>query len=221
MIVEKSMKPNGVMSSRLHAGLKTAAALAALLALAACGGTAQFEMTGTFIDNQGNTKAMANPGLVLANGNDRVKVEVGDTTFKFPNSIAYGAEYSMYPLTQPKHMTCSFSQGASGTAGRTQAIAATVYCAQNTYTIGGTVTGVSDMADSDIPLVLVNGSAGGTVTISKTMTTYTFGGVVADGSAYGVAILTQPANLNCTIANNTGIMGEAPRNDINLTCVKK
>lgn len=221
------MKPNGVISSHLHAGLKTAAALAALLALAACGGTAQFELTGTFIDSQGNVKPMANPGLVLANGDDRVEVGVGATSFKFPKSIAYGTEYSMYPLTQPKHMTCSFMRGASGTAGRTQSIAATVYCAQNAYTIGGTVTGVSDMADNDIPLVLVNGSAGGTVTISKTMTTYTFGAAVADGSAYGVAILTQPANLSCTIANaagvanNTGIMGEAPRSDINLTCVKK
>jgi hypothetical protein len=201
--------------------LRSAAALALALALSACGGKASFDITGTFIDAQGNLKPLANPGLVLANGGDTVAVPVGATSFKFPNSISYGTEYNILVQKQPDHMTCNVL-GGSGSAGRLVSITATVNCTQNSYTIGGTVTGIT----GDATVTLTNGSTGGTVTLNKDSSTFTFQVPVFDGQSYGVTVYTitpdttTPANLACTVANGTDVMGTAPRTNIVVTCAK-
>jgi hypothetical protein len=201
--------------------LRSAAALALALALSACGGKSSFDITGTFIDAQGNLKPLANPGLVLANGGDTLAVPVGATSFKFANSISYGTEYNILVQKQPDHMTCNIL-GGSGSAGRLLSIAATVNCAQNSYTIGGTATGIT----GDATVTLANGSTGGTVTLTKDTPTFTFSNPVFDGQSYGVTVYaitadtTTPANLACTVANGTDVMGTAPRTNIVVTCAK-
>jgi hypothetical protein len=133
--------------------VRNAAALALLLALGACGGKASFELAGNLVDSLGVPKPLGGSGLVLANGDQRLSVPVGATTFKFPNTISYGTEYAMTVSQQPRHMTCNFAGGAVGTAGRTATISATLICNQNAYPIGGVVNGLGSGT-----LVLVNGT---------------------------------------------------------------
>jgi hypothetical protein len=199
--------------------VRNAAALAALLALGACGGKAQFDISGNLVDGLGTPKALANAGLQLVSGDQRLDVPVGATTFKFPNTISYGTEYNITVAQQPRHMTCNFAGGASGTAGRTATISATLICSQNVYTIGGVVNGLGDGTDQVV--VLYNGTD--TLTISKALgnQNFTMPTPVADGSAYGVLVASQPPDKNCTVLNGTDVMGEAPRNNIVVNCVPK
>ncbi|SFV15686.1 hypothetical protein [Pseudoduganella namucuonensis] len=190
---------------------RTTAALATLLALGACGGKASFDINGT-------VSGLNNPGLVLVNNKngDEVNVPAGVTTFKFPKSIDYGTEYNVTLKANPSHQSCTVGNG-SGSAGHLASVTVAVICTQNAYTIGGVLTGPI----GDGTVVLINGSTGGQVSVTKDALNFTFATPVADGTPYGVAVLSQPANLSCTVANGSDIMGESPRNNIVVTCVAK
>ena len=192
--------------------VRNAAALALLLALGACGGKASFELAGNLVDNFEQPKPLANAGLVLANGDQRLSVPRGATTFKFPNTISYGTEYAITVAQQPEHMTCGFTRGSTGAAGRTATISAYLVCNLNAYTIGGTVKGLGSGT-----LKLVNGTD--TLEVTAAKTEFTMLATIPYGTVYGVTVLTQPAGQTCTVANGTDVMGDAPRNNIVVTCV--
>lgn len=204
--------------------VSAAAALAAVAALAGCGGKAQFTVQGTFNDAAGNVVSLPNSGLVLANGSDTLSVPLGATSFAFGKQIDYGTDYNITVKTQPAHMSCGVLNG-SGSAGHNVSIQAKVVCIQNSYSLGGQFTGLTAAADGTARTVtLLNGSAGGSVTISSTSATagagdFVFGTAVQDGQAYGVTVLTQPAGLVCSVANGTGVMHEVAVSNLLLTCV--
>jgi hypothetical protein len=196
------------------------AAMALAAALAGCGGKAQFTV-------QGSVTNLNNSGLVLANGGSTVTVAAGATTFAFPQQIDYGTQYNITVQTNPAHMTCSVGNG-SGSAGHTVTIQAVVACTQNSYTLGGQFTGLTaDAAGTARTVTLLNGTAGGAVTISSVSASNTttgagdfvFGSAVADGQVYGVTVQAQPAGLTCTLANGSGVMHEAAVSNLLLTCV--
>ncbi len=190
----------------MKAKLIAAALLAA--ALAACGGKASFTLGGSI-------SGLANQGLILQNngGND-LAVNAGATSFSFPNGISYGTEYKVSIKQQPDHMTCAFLGGTEvGSAGHTTSINIVLSCSQNAYTVGGTVEGLTGG-----DLVLVNGSATGSFTVTKGATSFTVPGTIPVGTAYGVTVLTQPAGQTCSVSNGSGVMGDAPRTNIVVKC---
>ena len=196
-----------------------AGAVCAVLALAACGGKASFTVNGLMgsSDAQGRFTpgTVQNPGLVLQNGNDAVSVAAGAASFTFPGSISYGTEYNVTVKTQPAHMTCTPVPGtANGSAGHTTAINVLVSCYQNSYSLSGTVSGLT--ADG---LSIINGSNGTGMQIVKGATTFAYPEQVPVGVAYGLSVLTQPTGLRCTIANGTDVMGDADRANIAISCV--
>jgi hypothetical protein len=189
---------------------------AALLAaaLAGCGGKADFVIAGTIT-------GLSNPNLVLVNNGEELKVPNGATSFSFPNSISYGTEYNVTIKTQPDHMTCSVV-GGHGSAGHTTTIAISIICQQNQYTVGGSVAsiakdGTSGPLSAD-NLVLVNGSSSGQIAIAKGATSFTIPGTIPVGTAYGLSVFTQPAGQKCTITNGSGVVGDANRNDVVVSC---
>lgn len=203
--------------------LSTPGAIAALVmaaALAACGGKAQFAVQGTI-------SGLANAGLTLANGGDTITVPAGAESYAFPHQIAYGTSYSITIPTQPAHQTCNFSAFTppTGSAGFTLAIAANLQCLQNAYTVGGQFTGLTPAADGTArTATLINGSAGGAVTVSSATDgtgkgDFQLGALVNDGASYGVTILTQPVGLTCTLTNGTGVMHETLISNLLLACV--
>ena len=185
--------------------LRPLAALLLTLGLAACGGKASYDVSGTIT-------GLSNEGLVLANGSDTLPRPAGSTTFTFNKRIDYGTEYNITVLTQPAHMNCSVS-GGSGSAGHYLSIDALVTCSQNAYKVGGTVSGLT--VDG---LVLINGNT--TTNIVKDSTAFTMNGSVAYGSSYGISVFTQPTGLVCKVAPGTGIgtMGEADVTTVQVTC---
>jgi len=200
-----------------YAGAGVALILAA--ALAACGGKAQFTV-------QGAIAGLNNSGLVLANGGNTISVSAGATGFSFPQQIDYGTSYNITIQTQPAHMTCEWRGGNTGSAGQTISIQAQLLCAQNTYSLSGRVTGLTPAADNTARTVtLLNGTSGGSITVSSDSLTLGNGDFVlpnvADGVAYGVTVVppAKPNGLTCTLTNGTGVMHEAPVSNLILTCV--
>ncbi|HEU4850673.1 MAG TPA: hypothetical protein VFT37_00805 [Telluria sp.] len=186
--------------------VRVAIAGALALTLAACGGKEQFTVQGKLID-------VKNAGMTLKTNGQTISPAAGATTFAFPQAIEYGEVYNVEIATDPRHQNCSFLTKPNGTAGQTAVIDVWIRCFQDTYTIGGTVTGLT--ADG---LVLANGTSGGTVAIPKTATGYVFPNEVEDGTTYGVTVLTQPTGQVCSVANATGTMGEAKVENVHVSC---
>ncbi|MYM69774.1 hypothetical protein GTP45_23435 [Pseudoduganella sp. FT55W] len=203
------------------------AALAVVAALAGCGGKAQFTVQGRFIDGQNNYVSLPNGGLILSNGNETITVPAGATSFSFPTKIDYGTDYNILVVKSADHMGCGVT-GGSGSAGHNVSIQAVVQCIQNSYTISGNYTGVTVAADGKTArtVTLINGSTGGSVTISSANATngagtFVLSGAVYDGQAYGVTVVDPNNGLSCTLANGTGVMHEIAVTNLQLTCVPK
>ena len=87
----------------------------------------------------------------------------------------------------------------------------TVTCVTNTFTVGGSVTGLVGGG-----LVLRN-NAGNDLTRDADGA-FTFTTAVAAGGAYAVTIATQPANQTCTLANDSGVIAAANVSTVSVTC---
>jgi len=179
-------------------------ALAATVILSACGGY-------TTVDLGGTATGVSRAGLVLANNGKTVTVPVNATSYTFPEKIDIGSQYNVSIQTQPAALTCALSN-ATGTASGQPIANVNLVCVTNTYTLGGTVNGLTTTG-----LSLTNGSD--TVTIAAGDTSFVFAGKVANGAVYGVAILTQPAGQTCSVQNGTAVMGLANVTDVVVSCV--
>ncbi len=189
-------------SSYLRAG----AALACALALSACGGgDGDRVISGSF---SGVTK----PGLVLQNngGSDLVinPTNGGIGNFYFPDMVETDSNYNVTAKSFPSNAeTCTVTNGK----GKVAIDINTIYveCIIRQHELKGTVTGLTGN------LVLVNGSD--RVTVAPGATSFTMAKVNED-APYGIAILTQPDNQTCTVANGSGTVGQADITNVTVTC---
>jgi hypothetical protein len=192
--------------------LRPAAILALALSLAACGGKASFPINGT-------VAGLTYGGLVITTNGMDLAIPANATAFSFPNSLSYGDVYDITVKTPAAHEDCTTIDPLTGrntgadTAGRFTTIAVTLTCVIQQHSIGGAVTGLTTDG-----LVLTNGSAGGTVPIAAAATSYAFPALVPYNVSYGVTVYTQPKDAVCTVANSSGVMGDANVTNIDVTC---
>jgi hypothetical protein len=132
-----------------------------------------------------------------------------DGEFTFNTAIADGSSYSVTVLSQPVGQTCVAS-GNTGSVSGADVINVAITCTTNTYTIGGSVTGLTGS-------VVLQNNGGDDLTLNAD-THFTFFTAVAYGSAYNVSVLTQPTGQTCTASSNTGTVGAANVNDVLLYC---
>ena len=179
------------------------AALAVVTFLAACGGFTAVSIGGT-------VTGLTGAGLTLANAGKLLAIAPGATTFTFPDQVDIRSTYEVTVATDPARQTCQIFN-SKGTAGAAPVTIINVQCTANVYTLGGSITGLSGTG-----LVINNGID--QIAIDPTATTFTLPTRVADGSAYGVTILSQPTGQACTIANGSGFMGSAAISNLVVTC---
>ena len=87
----------------------------------------------------------------------------------------------------------------------------TVSCTTNSYSVGGTVSGL-------VGSVVLQNNGSNTTTISTSGTsTFSFSTLINQGSGYSVSISTQPATQTCVLANNTGTMGGSNVGNVTVT----
>jgi sugar lactone lactonase YvrE len=150
----------------------------------------------------GTITGLTHAGLVLANGSDTLAVAANAATFTMSAAVPYGATYHVTVQTQPVNMLCTVNQG-DGTMPDSDVTDLTVNCSVPTYTIGGTITGLTMNG-----LVLLN-DGGDATAIAPNATQFTMNTGVAAGSSYAVAIGTQPygISLSCTVSGAAGTAG--------------
>ena len=189
-------------SLTLRAGL----ALLCATSLAACGGG-----SGSLILHVQIT-GLVKDGLVLTNGGDTTDVlKAGTTYVQFPTLIGNDDHFDIKIKQLPVHTTCTLTDGANK-ANYITVQQPVLNCTTDSYNLGGAVTGLTSGV-----LVLANGHDQVSITANGgAPVSFTFPTKVADGGAYGVTVLAQPAiqgvptGQTCTVAGGTGNMPSPP-----------
>lgn len=148
----------------------------------------------------GTVSGLSGTGLVLQNnGGDNLAI-AGDGTFTFATAIAASSAYDVAVLTQPSNPTqvCTVADG-SGTASA-NVLNVNVTCSATTFTIGGSLLGLSSGT-----VVLQNNGADNLSLAANG--TFTFATPVAAGSTYNVTVKTQPTKQFCSVLNGGGTAG--------------
>jgi N-acetylneuraminic acid mutarotase len=152
---------------------------------------------------------LANDSFVLQlNGANNLTVSAnGTATFNTP--IPSGSSYAVTVLTQPAGESCTVTNG-TGTVTTANISNVAVACSPSTYTIGGTVFGLT-------ATVVLQDNAGDNLSITANGS-FVFNTPVASGSSYAVTILTQPAGQTCAVSNGTGSVTSANVTNVAVTC---
>ncbi len=171
----------------------------AVLSLAACGGGGGGSSTGSSMGSPSSTYTVSGKmtglnasGLVLQdNGADNYSASSGATTFTFSTPLASSASFQVTVLTQPTGETCTVSNGTGTITADVTSV--TVACAVNTYTISGTISGLSNAG-----LKLLDYSGGETLPVAAGATHYQFTQPVPYGTDVQVTVAAQPSLQHCT-----------------------
>jgi hypothetical protein len=189
-------------SSILRAGV----ALACALGLAACGGgSGDLPLTGSVI-------GVNKDGLVLQNnGGHDTAVAAPYTAFQFNDNVSTDDEFNVTVKSMPSNIeSCTVDYGKARANYYTIA-QIRVVCSVKLHALQVAVSGLKNSG-----LVLVNGSDRQEVPAGATKQLMA---KVPEDAPYGVAILTQPANQTCTVANGSGTMGATDLIDkVVVTC---
>ena len=163
----------------------------------------------------GTVSGLAGSGLVLQdNDGDDLPVSAnGPIVFATP--LGSGASYDVTVRRQPTNptQTCAVN-GGSGKANNADVKTVWIQCVTNTYTVGGTASGLAGSG-----LVLRN-NVGDDLPLSANAT-FTFATRIASGAAYNVTVYSQPTNpaQTCTIAAGSGMVIDANVTTVGVVCV--
>jgi alpha-tubulin suppressor-like RCC1 family protein len=179
--------------------------------LASCGsGTAPTTFT-----IGGTVSGLNGSGLVLQYNSGNNLTVTSNGTFTFPNAIVSGDMYSVAILTQPSSpaQTCAVTNGASGTASGDVG-SVLVVCANNTFTVGGVVSGLTGSG------LVLQYNGGSNLPISANGS-FSFPTAAPRGSNYTVTVLTQPASpaQTCGVSNGVGTNINGNITAIQVICI--
>lgn len=183
---------------------------ATLLALGACGGgddgddpspSSNYSIGGT-------ASGLSGSAVLQLNGANNLTVSAPGA-FTFPARLAGGSAYAVTVLTQPAGQTCTVG-GGTGSVASANVSSVALTCTNNTYTVGGAVSGLSGSV-----VLQLNGAGNLTVNASGP---FTFGGSLASGAAYTVTVLTPPAGQSCAVNAGTGSIASANVSNVAIDC---
>ncbi len=139
----------------------------------------------------GQVSGLTASGLVLAlNGKYTQSVSANATSYQFTQTLASGSAYQITVSAQPTGETCTVISSSGTIAGNVTA--ANVSCSVNTYSISGTISGLSSSG-----LQLQFYAAGQKLAIAAGATTFTYGNVPY-GTNVAMNVVNQPYWEWCT-----------------------
>jgi glucuronoarabinoxylan endo-1,4-beta-xylanase len=160
----------------------------------------------------GTVSGLTGTGLVLQNnGGNNLSVNAGATSFTFLEDVAGGSTYSVTVLTQPSGPAenCQVTNG-SGTA-NANVTNVQVACTIPTYTIGGTVSGLTGAG------LVLQDNGGDNLSVSANGA-FTFATKLQSGATYDVTVFAQPAGQTCAAASNSGTVASAAITTVVVAC---
>ncbi len=133
--------------------------------------------------------------------------------FTFSTALAGGSAYNVTVKTNPSGQVCTVTNpsGTIAAANVTNVSIACVTTVVPTYTVGGTISGLTGTA------VLEN-NAGNDLSTSANGA-FTFSTALAGGSAYNVTVKTNPSGQVCTVTNPSGTIAAANVTNVSIACV--
>ena len=158
----------------------------------------------------GTVSGLSGTVVLQDNGGDDLSVSASGA-FTFATALATGSAYNVTVKTNPAGQSCSVANG-SGTVGSANVtnVAVTCTAAAATYSVGGTVSGLSGT-------VVLQDNGGDDRSVSASGA-FTFATALATGSAYNVTVKTNPAGQSCSVANGSGTVGSANITNVAVTC---
>lgn len=200
-----------VVRARRSAG--AALLLVAALAFVGLGGgatPASAASPGCASSSVGGTASGLTGTVTLAlNGSENLAVS-SDGPFTFSTPLVSGASYTVTVATQPAMQTCTVSNG-TGTGAGVPVTNVQVVCTTNSYTVGGSVSGLAGTVTLEL-----NGSD--TLALSGDGP-FTFSTPVVSGGIYTVTVAAQPATQTCAVLNATGVVGGANVTNVQVVCI--
>ena len=131
-------------------------------------------------------------------------------SFTFATALASGAAYNVTVSSQPTGQTCTVANG-SGTV-TTDVTNVAVSCTTNTYSVGGSVAGLSQNG-----LVLTD-NGGDALSVAPASSSFTLATELAYGASYAVAVSTQPTGQTCSLSNGSGTVTGTVTN-VTVSCM--
>ena len=166
------------------------------------------QVTNTYTVGGTVTGLAPNQSVVLLNNAGNSTTVNSNTSFTFSTAINSGGAYAVTVGTQPTGQTCTVSSGSGNVSANVTNVAVT--CTTNTYTVGGTVTGLAPNQS----VVLLN-NAGNSTTVNSN--SFTFSTAINSGGAYVVTVGTQPTGQTCTVSSGSGNVSANVTN-VAVTC---
>jgi trimeric autotransporter adhesin len=162
----------------------------------------------------GTVSGLDGSGLVLRNnGGDDLRI-ASNGSFTFGTELASGSAFDVSVATQPSRpsQTCTVAD-ATGTIGGGDVRTVKVSCSTNSYTIRGTVTGLTGSG-----LVLQN-NKGDDVGVQSDGG-FAFPTKIPSGGPFEVTVKTQPASpaQSCSVQNGAGTVADRDVDNIVITC---
>ena len=157
----------------------------------------------------GSVTGLSGTVVLQDNGGDDLSVSANGP-FSFATKLAAGGAYNVTVKTNPTGQTCSVADG-SGTIAAADVTNVAVTCAANpTYSVGGSVTGLSG--------TLVLQDDGGDDLAVSANGPFTFATKLADGASYAVTVKTNPSGQSCSVANGSGTIAAADVTNVAVSC---
>jgi hypothetical protein len=146
--------------------------------------------------------------LILQNGADTINLNANGS-FTFNTSVQHGSTYNVIIYSSSTGQACNITNEA-GSINGANISNILVNCTNNTYTVGGTISGLSGSItlqnnNSDDLTLSLNGL-------------FVFSTPIRYQSAYNVTILTQSNGQSCAVNNGTGNVGAANITSITIVC---
>ena len=152
---------------------------------------------------------------LLNNGGDVLNV-AANGGFVFTTPLASGSNYNVTISAQPAGQMC-FLVNNSGTNLTANVTNVAVLCTTNTFTIGGTISGLTS---SGLVLQYDKGAFQQTLPVSSGATSFSFQTSLATGDLYTVLLSAQPTGLTCSVTNASGVIGSSNVTGIAVTCAQ-
>jgi sugar lactone lactonase YvrE len=157
----------------------------------------------------GNVSGLTGSVVLQNNNGDNLSVNANGA-ITFATMVAFGSPYSVTVLTQPVGQSCSLASN-TGTMGTAAVTNVAITCVTNTYTIGGTVSGLNGS------MVLQNNN-GDNLTVAVNGA-FNFATAVAYGNPYSVSVLSKPASQHCTVTSGAGTIATSNISNVGVACV--
>ncbi|MDZ4350922.1 MAG: hypothetical protein U1A22_15455, partial [Xanthomonadaceae bacterium] len=169
-------------------------------------------VTGTPATIGGTVTGLA-AGLAVTlqnNGRDDLRL-TANGTFVFTTPISEGAAYRVTVRTQPSVQTCTVSNAAG--AATTNVINVAVNCTTNSFSIGGSLSGLG--ANRTVTL---QNNGGDDLVLGEEDIFFVFPTQVTLGLPFSVTVSAQPPGQTCEVFNGTGTVVAGGMFFVEVTC---